>query len=209
MNTNHFQNECLTLSPHGFPGRTPHGLGLFAAVRRRLPLLGAVLSSALLMPCPSIASPFAYVPNEKSGTISIIDCASDSVVGHIQAGTKPRGLAVSHDGNTLYVSDQPANALLIVDLRKRAVVGTVPLGESPEGVGISPAGDWVVAASEITNSVSFISTATNKKVFSVKTAGKNPEHAEFSPDGNGCTSVQRRLTRSILSMSQNGSRSRR
>jgi len=70
----------------------------------------------------------------------------------------------------LYVSDQPANALLIVDLGKRAQVGTVPLGESPEGVGISAAGDWVVAASEITNSVSFISTATNQKVFSIKTA---------------------------------------
>ena len=49
----------------------------------------------------AIAAPFAYVPNEKSGTISVIDTENDSVVAEIKAGDKPRGLAASKDGKTL------------------------------------------------------------------------------------------------------------
>ena len=152
-------------------------MSMFPAVRTLVFSLSLGISSAAL------AAPFAYVPNEKSGTISIIDTATDTVVGDMPAGTKPRGLAVSHDGKELYVSDQPNNELVIVDLEKRVPVGQIDLGESPEGVGISPDGKWIIAASEISNSISFIDGKTKKKVFSVKTQGKNPEHAVFSPDG--------------------------
>ena len=104
----------------------------------------------------SMAAPFAYVPNEKSGTISVIDTESDSVVAEIKAGDKPRGMAASKDGKTLYVSDQPNNVLVKVDLDQRIASGTVELGESPEGVSISPNGKWVAAASEISNSVNLL-----------------------------------------------------
>lgn len=97
-----------------------------------------VVSVALLFPCIVMAAPFAYVSNEKSGTISVIDIATDSVVAEIKAGAKPRGAAAAR--NTLYVSDQPANALLMLDLQSRKASGTVPLGESPEGVSASASG---------------------------------------------------------------------
>ena len=41
----------------------------------------------------SIAAPFAYVPNEESGTISVIDTSTDQVVKEIKVGDKPRGMA--------------------------------------------------------------------------------------------------------------------
>ena len=47
------------------------------------------------------AAPFAYVPNEKSGTISVIDTDGDTVVRTIATGGKPRGIAVSPDGRTV------------------------------------------------------------------------------------------------------------
>ncbi len=78
-----------------------------------------------------VAAPFAYLPNEKSGILSVIDCATDAVVATIKAGDKPRGLALSKDGKTLYVSDQAHNALLVIDLVQRAVVDTIVLDESP------------------------------------------------------------------------------
>jgi YVTN family beta-propeller protein len=92
------------------------------------------------------AAPFAYVANEESGTVSVIDTATDKVVRDIPAGKKPRGMALSKDGKHLYVSDQPKNVLDVIDVDKGEIVGTVALGESPEGVGISPDGMWVVAA---------------------------------------------------------------
>ena len=75
------------------------------------------------------AEPFAYVPNEESGTISVIDTQNDTVVATIKAGKKPRGIATAKASNRLYVSDQPNNTLLIVDLDKQAVVDSIDLGE--------------------------------------------------------------------------------
>ena len=151
----------------------PHALVLLAL----LPL--ALAGCATLEP----AAPAAYAANEKSGTLSVIDTRSDTVVGEIRTGGKPRGMAFSKDGKRLYVSDQTTNALLVVDLERRAVQSRVELGESPEGVSASPDGRWIVAAVEVSNSVAFVDAASGRLEFNVKTQGKNPEHAVFSPDG--------------------------
>ena len=49
-------------------------------------LLGAL---TLVMPLAALAAPFAYVPNEGSGSLSVIDTATDQVVGEIAAGKRP------------------------------------------------------------------------------------------------------------------------
>jgi YVTN family beta-propeller protein len=82
------------------------------------------------------ANPLAYVPNEKSGTLSVIDTRHDRVVDEIPAGSRPRGLAIS--GERIYVSDQPKNALHVIHTGRRAIERTIELGESPEGVSLSP-----------------------------------------------------------------------
>ena len=147
--------------------------------RLHLPLLAATA----LMLCSTLAAaaPFAYVPNEGSGTVSVIDTASDQVVANIAAGQKPRGLAIS--GNWLYVSDQPNNRLQLIDIKKREAGPTIALGESPEGVYVSPDGRWISAAIEESNDVAIIDTQTNQVAMTIKVKGRNPEHAVFSPDG--------------------------
>ena len=142
----------------------------------------AVIVAATMLTGAAFAQPYAYVPNEKSGTISIIDTATDRVTGEIKAGEKPRGIAVSPDGKLLYVSDQPHRVLNVIDIGKKTIIAKIELGESPEGVGISADGKWVVVAVEESNSIAFIDTATNKLALNLKVKGKNPEHAVFSPD---------------------------
>jgi YVTN family beta-propeller protein len=154
--------------------------GVFQRMWPRMASTGVVF---LLFAFAAAAGPNAYVANEKSGTLSIIDTERDEAIGEVPAGGKPRGMAVSRDGKLLYVSDQTANALLVVDLGARKVMGKIDLGESPEGVSLSPDGRWVVAAVELSNSVAFVDTASRRLEFRVKTRGKNPEHAVFSPDG--------------------------
>jgi YVTN family beta-propeller protein len=159
--------------PSRFGGWLPALGGL--AVMLGLPLLAASAAPA--------GTPLAYVPNEGSGSISIIDTSTDAVVGEIPAGKKPRGTVITRDGLTAYVSDQPNNRLLVVDLAQRRVTGDIALGESPEGVGLSPDGRWVVAAVEERHEVVFVDTQARRKAFTVPVQGKNPEHAVFSPDG--------------------------
>jgi len=71
----------------------------------------ALLSLAL--PQTLLAAPFAYVPNESPGAISIIDIATDQVLGEVPAGKKPRSTAMSADDRSLYVSEQPNNRLVV------------------------------------------------------------------------------------------------
>ena len=80
------------------------------------------------------AAPFAYVPNEGSASISVIDTATDRVTATLKLAQKPRGIAVSLDGSRLFISDQATNALVTIDLGKREVVATTPLGNSPEAI---------------------------------------------------------------------------
>src|SRR2546427_2333508 len=98
------------------------------------------------------AAPFAYVPNERSGTVSVIDTASDRVVATIKTGGKPRGIAASPDGRRLYVSDQPNGSLVVVDLAARAISEQIPVGKSPEGVTISRDGAVIAVAGEAKHS---------------------------------------------------------
>jgi YVTN family beta-propeller protein len=100
--------------------------------RLRITVCVVALFAAASVP----AAPFAYVPNEKSGTLSVIGTATDQLVGEIKAGAKPRGTAVSKDGKRMCVSDQPANSLDIIDTETDKAVKEVAVGEIPWGVVI-------------------------------------------------------------------------
>ena len=50
-----------------------------------------VAAALAVAPLAAAAAPFAYVPNEGSGTLSVIDTATDQVVAEIAVGQKPRG----------------------------------------------------------------------------------------------------------------------
>jgi YVTN family beta-propeller protein len=70
---------------------------------------------SVTMALSALAAPFAYVSNEGSASVSVIDTATDKVTATFDVGGKPRGIALSPDRKRLYVSDQTGNAALTVD----------------------------------------------------------------------------------------------
>ena len=48
----------------------------------------------------------AYVTNEGSGSVSIIDTVTDTVVSTIDTGGKPRGLTLCKGSQKLFVTEQ-------------------------------------------------------------------------------------------------------
>jgi YVTN family beta-propeller protein len=144
---------------------------------KRLCLLLAALCG------PAFAAPLAYVPNEKSGSISVIDTASGAVLREFAAGQRPRGVAADPAGARLYVADAGGSALLMIDTASGATARSIPLGKSPEGVSASADGRYVAVAVEESNSVALIDARSGQLLADIPVQGKNPEHAVFSPDG--------------------------
>src|ERR1043166_7413152 len=139
------------------------------------------VSSAALPAFPARAAPLAYVSNEGSASVSVVDTATDKVVSTLKIGEKPRGIALSPDAKRLYISDQTANALRVIDTEKGSEMAKVALGDSPEAIYVSPDGRWMSAAIEENNLVLIVDTATLTIAKRIKMKGKNPEHAVFSP----------------------------
>jgi YVTN family beta-propeller protein len=107
------------------------------------------------MASPTAAAPFAYVANTSfmglSGTVSVIDTATNLVVGSpIRVGANPQSLAVTPDGKHVYVASF-GNALgflgsvSVIDTATNMVVATVPGVTGATEVAITPDGKHAYA----------------------------------------------------------------
>jgi YVTN family beta-propeller protein len=127
------------------------------------------------------------------GTLSVIDTATDTVVGTITVGYNSLGLAVTPDGKYLYASATATSAyanffVKVIDVSIPAtptVTTTIPVGFGPYGVAISPDGTTAYVANYY--GVQVIDTATNAVVgatIAVGTgSGSGPLEVQVSPDG--------------------------
>src|SRR5215469_16917540 len=96
-----------------------------------LPALSLGLLGVMLCSTPAEAKPFAYVTNSGSGTVSVIDTATNTVVATVPVGSDPNGVAITPDGTRTYVTGSPTS---VIDTSTNTVVATVPVGGNPSGV---------------------------------------------------------------------------
>ena len=131
----------------------------------------------------------AYVPNEGSGTLSVIDTATDRESADSplprqgSLGEKLRGVALDRRGTTLFVVDAARNLVLVVDPTNGAIKKTLPSIASAEGIELAPDGRTLAVCAELSNEAVFIDATALTERFRVKVQGSNPEHCVFSPDG--------------------------
>src|SRR5207248_3106740 len=83
----------------------------------------------------------AYVANRGSGTVSVIDTTTNTVVGGpIPVGTNPLGVGVDPTVHRAYVANSnAAGTVRVIDTTTNAVVGgPIAVGSGPAGVGVDP-----------------------------------------------------------------------
>ena len=67
----------------------------------------AVLGAVALASCTPRQQPSndtVFISNEGSNRVTVLDGATGQIDGHFATGARPRGLALSADGRTLYVA---------------------------------------------------------------------------------------------------------
>jgi YVTN family beta-propeller protein len=150
-------------------------------------LLAVALLSGAAVPASATAAPFAYVPNQKGGSISVIDTATDKVTrtltAHGQLGNRLQAIDIDRSGKTLYVVDAEHDLLFAINPATDAVVRKVAIGKEAEGVRLSPSGTQLAVCAEGQNLVLLVDVSTFRIDARIPVQGRNPEHCEFAADG--------------------------
>ena len=130
----------------------------------------------------AFAAPFAYIPNQGSDDVSVIDTAANVVVAVVRVGSNPIGVAANSAGTIVYVANVGASTVSVIDTFSNTVLATVPVGSNPLGIAVNPAGTFVYVTNIDGGTVSVIDAASNAVVVTIP-VGAHPAGVAFNPAG--------------------------
>ena len=124
----------------------------------------------------------AYVSNEKSNTVTVIDTNSWTVTKTIKVGQRPRGIEFTRDGKFVFVAVGDDDSIQVIDVAKQEVVDTLPSGPDPELFALDAEGKILYVANENDNTVTIIDVEKRARLGEIQ-VGVEPEGMAISPDG--------------------------
>src|SRR5215510_13000792 len=143
-----------------------------------------------------------FVSNERSGDVTVIDGATDNVVGTFPVGKRPRGIHAAPDGRRVFVTlsgsprmapgldenrapaDKRADGLGVIDASARKLIDRWHVGSDPEQFAISKDGKFAFVANEDDASTSIIDLDSGQSRGKIKVSeepegvGVNPSNGE-------------------------------
>ena len=129
---------------------------------------------ALLCVVRAAAAPFAYVGNQGSSSISVIDIATPAtVVATIPLGTNvaPGDIAIDPRANRAYVATNAASAAMVgIDTKTNTIIASVPAGGAFSFIAVNPVASFAYMGTSGGSSVTVVNTATNTVVATVPIA---------------------------------------
>jgi YVTN family beta-propeller protein len=142
-------------------------------------------SLAVLLSVPLGAASVRIIQTNSAGdNVSIIDPATNKVVGVIKGIEVNHGAAAAPDGSRYYISNEAQSTLDVVDTKTLKVTNSVPLSGHPNNISISKDGRRVyVAIARAPGAVDIVDTNTLEKVKSIPVKGA-VHNTYVTPDGN-------------------------
>jgi YVTN family beta-propeller protein len=139
---------------------------------------------ALLLALPLAASTVRIIQTNSAGDdVSIIDPATNKVVGTITGIEVNHGAAAAPDGSRYYISNEGRSTLDVVDRKTLAITRSIPLSGHPNNIAISKDGRRVyvsIAVAPGSVDVIDIESLANVKTIPAKGAVHN---TYVTPDG--------------------------
>src|SRR6266705_4608593 len=159
----------------------------------------------ILLAATTRAEPPSYlvfVSNERSGDVTVIDGATDSVVGSFPVGKRPRGIHATPNGRRVFVTlsgsprmapgldenrapaDKRADGLGVIDPSARKLIDRWHVGSDPEQFAISKDGKFAFIANEDNASASIVDLDSGQSRGKIKVSeepegvGVNPSNGE-------------------------------
>jgi YVTN family beta-propeller protein len=144
--------------------------------------LAAILTAATL-PLGAAGQVRIIQTNSAGDRVSIIDPATNKVVGEIRDIEANHGAVVAPDGSRIYISDEAMSTLDVADSKTLQVIKRIPLSAHPNNISISRDGRRVyVGIIEAPGGVDVVDTASGKMVKTIQTKG-SIHNTYVTPDG--------------------------
>src|SRR3981081_3153309 len=124
----------------------------------------------------------AYVSNEKSNTVSVIDTDKWAVIKTIKVGQRPRGIEFTRDGKFVLVAVGDDDTIQVIDATTQQVVDSLPSGPDPELFVQDAAGKILYVANENDNTVTVIDLEKRARVGDIQ-VGVEPQGMTITPKG--------------------------
>ena len=148
--------------------------------------LFATIASVLMLAAVSVAQaqPFAYIAENSSGNVSVINTPTNAVVATVVLGAPLQGIAVNPAGTRVYATTFSGDRIFVIDTAIVALIAAIgqSAGTNPAGIAFNAAGTRGYVANVGNNTVLVFDTASNGVVANVA-VGAVPVRVAVAPVG--------------------------
>lgn len=134
-----------------------------------------------LAPEAARALPLVYVPNSRSGTVTVIDPRTYQVVRTFATGKVPQHVVPSYDLSTLWVANNSSSSLTPID-PITGKEGKPVRVDDPYNMYFTPDGKYAMVIAEARRRIDFRDPHTMNLVKSLPVKCKGLDHVEFTAD---------------------------
>jgi YVTN family beta-propeller protein len=142
----------------------------------------AATGANALSPTAAKARPLVYVPNSMSGTVSVIDPTTYSVVRTFPTGDVPQHVVPSYDLTQLWVLNNKSGTVTAIDPTTGAEGESIKV-DDPYNMYYTPDGQYAIVVAEKRQRLDFRDAGTLELVQSVSAECRGIDHIEFTADG--------------------------
>lgn len=135
----------------------------------------------LFLSTVACAAPLAYVVNNGSLVLTVIDLGSRQVSGQINVGAQPQELLILPDNRTGLLTEA-TGLVRRLNLKQGASVATISVGAVPGSLVATPDTRFLYVANEGSNDVSVVDLSNNTQVTRIP-VGITPVQVNMRPDG--------------------------
>jgi YVTN family beta-propeller protein len=122
------------------------------------------------------------VDNSAGNDVSLIDAATNRVIGSIETGAAPHGLGASPDGTTLYVTSEGEDRILAIDLTTATFLWERPLSGRSNEIAVTADGRLIYVPIRSADYVEVIDTVQRRTIKTIA-VGPSPHNAYRAPNG--------------------------
>jgi YVTN family beta-propeller protein len=151
-----------------------------------------------MLPLMAASGPRVIQTNAAGDNVTIIDPATNTVVGSINDIDVPHGVTIAPDGSRVYITEEPTKTVDVVDAKTLKIIKKIPLSGRPNNLAVGKDGRRVyVGIAQNPGAVDVIDTVslTNIKTIPVEGAVHN---VYVTPDGKFAVSGS--VARSVISV---------